>query len=177
MRNAANEQGMRQSRAFKGEKPLQTAFICICTHSPPKQINADVRGRRRVGSPNTPLKLLISKNERTKGYICVGWITVSLDMNRDMPESSPDFEIIPISAAIISTIPHIIVILSAAERAAPVMSSAESLGHTLSLQRSGMGRKGAVIRAYSRFVPVTASITDIHAPLQSGAAMEDIAII
>ena len=98
-------------------------------------------------------------------------------VSRDMAERSPAFENIPISAAISSTIAHIIVILSEAPTAAAVMSSADNFGCIFSDERLGSSRNGADSTAASKFVPATASITGIHAPLHSGAAIEDTAII
>ena len=97
--------------------------------------------------------------------------------SRDIADKSPAFEKMPISAAISRTIAHIIVIPSEAPTAAAVMSSADSFGHIFSDDRLGISRKGAESNAASKFVPAAASITGTHAPLHSGAAMEDTAII
>ena len=104
-------------------------------------------------------------------------MTVNRVMSSDIHESSPAFENIPISAAISSTIPHIIAILSEALTAADVMSSADNFGHSLSEAFGGSLRNGAESSAAIRFVPATASITGTQAPLQSGAAIDDTAIM
>ena len=136
---------------------------------PPKLSIAAAMGIVTVTSPNILVRLLISRNDRTKGYICAGGYFIARESRAETAPNAPALPSIPITAAIKIIMPHIVAMLSAPALTDSVNRLAENVTSAFSSDRGGIFRVKEVNRTPSRFAPATARKIYPLMPAISGA--------